>query len=315
MITLRHFASQFTAMGSGCEIQLYAQTQRAASRAIDSVRGNIRRLEQRYSRYLTGNVLFQINRTARAGELIEVDAETAALLDYAAACHQQSDGLFDISSGILRKAWNFKSGRLADAGEVRALLEKIGWEKIIWNNPVLAFGAAGMELDFGGIVKEYAADQCAALCQDQGIEHGMINLGGDIRIIGPHPDRSPWLIGIRHPRLPGRHLRTLSLSQGGVSTSGDYERCIRIGERFYSHLLNPKTGWPVSGLASVTVVADFSLIAGSASTIAMLNGAAGGQWLRNNAFQALWVDENGKVEHTFSASGRAGDGQPVLNQV
>ncbi len=124
----------------------------------------------------------------RAGS-IAVDDETAKLLDCAYACYQRSDGLFDITSVILRRIWDFKSGRLPDRKAIDELLPRIGLSKISWKRPYLTFPIAGMELDFGG--KEYAADQAAAVCTALGIRHGLIDLGGDIAVIGPHPNLAP----------------------------------------------------------------------------------------------------------------------------
>jgi thiamine biosynthesis lipoprotein len=205
--------------------------------------------------------------------------------------------LFDISSGILREAWDFKCNRLPEKSRVERLLERVGWEKIAWEKPLLSFGLPGMELDFGGIVKEFAADQCATILLEKGIRHGLINLGGDIRVIGPHPDNNPWKVGIRHPRNKNDMAGSINICTGGISSSGDYERCIKIDGHYYSHILNPKTGWPVAGLAAVTVLADFCLVAGSASTIAMLKEDQGEAWLKDNDFQAWCVDINGNFGH------------------
>jgi thiamine biosynthesis lipoprotein len=290
---LKYYTATFKAMGSCCEIRLYAKTPAKAQRAIDVAMALISRLEQRYSRYINDNVMFEINQAGRSGYSINVDDETAALLDYADVCYQNSDGLFDISSGILREVWDFKSNCLPDKAMVERLLERVGWKKIAWEKPLLSFGLPGMELDFGGIVKEFAADQCAVLLLEKGIQHGLINLGGDIRVIGPHPDNKPWEVGIRHPRNKDDMTGSINICTGGISSSGDYERCIKIDGHNYSHILNPKTGWPVSGLASVTVIADFCLVAGSASTIAMLKEEDGATWLKDNNFQAWCVDING----------------------
>lgn len=280
----------FTAMGSGCAMKLYAGNRAQAWQAAYSALASIQRLEQRYSRYLRQNILAEINRIADAGGSIRVDTETAALLDYAERCYQQSDGLFDITSGVLRKAWNFKSGVLPEPRRIASLLTRVGWHKVVWKSPQLSFRCRGMELDLGGIVKEYAADQCATICLQHDIHHGLINLGGDIRIVGPHPDGRPWLVGIRDPRDPTRYVDRLEIHRGGVCSSGDYERCLKVGERYFSHILNPITGWPVNGLASVTVAADFCLVAGSVSTIAMLKEEAGKQWLQQCGLQAHWTD-------------------------
>jgi thiamine biosynthesis lipoprotein len=153
---------------------------------------------------------------------------------------------------------------------------------------------AGMELDFGGIVKEYAADRLATLCADAGCTQGFVNLGGDIRVMGPKPDGSPWQIAIQDPRARDeRALLTLPVLRGGIATSGDYARCIEIDGVRYGHVLDPRTGWPVQHLASVTVLADFCVLAGSAATIALLRAAAGPAWLAQLGLPHLWVDTRG----------------------
>lgn len=295
---LQLFNFPFRAMGSPCEIQLYTRNRADAEAVAKMAIADVERLEQRYSRYRENSLLSEINRVAAAGGNITVDEETTGLLNYAATCHEQSDGLFDITSGILRRAWNFKTGVLPEDEQIRTLLGKIGWQKVRWKPPHLEF-PAGMELDFGGIVKEYAVDRLVTLCWNKSIHHGLVNLGGDVRIIGPHPDGSPWHVGIQHPREKGTAIQTIALKRGGIATSGDYERCITIDGIRYGHILNPKTGWPVSQMASVTVVGDFCVVAGSASTIAMLKENNGPEWLRSMGLPHLWVDVKGSSGGTI----------------
>lgn len=280
-------------MGSPCELQFYAANQAEARRVADLAIADVQRLEARYSRYRPDSFLSAINRVAATGGGLAVDDETAGLLNYAATCHQQSGGLFDITSGILRRAWRFDQGALPDPMQIQALLSKVGWHRLRWAPPLLEFPEPGLELDFGGVVKEYAADRVAGLCLEAGVRHGLVNLGGDIRVIGPHPDGAPWLVGVRHPRRPGEVIRTLSLYSGGLASSGDYERCLVVDGVRYGHVLNPKTGWPVRHLAAVTVAADFCVVAGSASTIAMLKEDAGPEWLAELGLPHVWVDVSG----------------------
>ncbi|MGH7186937.1 MAG: FAD:protein FMN transferase, partial [Pseudomonadota bacterium] len=262
---------------------------------------DVHRLEARYSRYRSDSLLSEINRVAASGGRITVDEETAGLLNYAAICYRESEGLFDITSGILRRAWRFDRGELPDAAQVRDLLGVVGWHKLRWAAPVLEFPLPGMEIDFGGVVKEYAVDRAAALCREAGVQHGFVNLGGDIRVIGAHPDGSPWRIGIRHPRRPDDVIQTLSLHAGALASSGDYERCITLNGVRYGHILNPKTGWPVGHLASVSVVGDLCVVAGSASTIAMLKEAGGPPWLQGLGLPHYWVDVQGETGGSLAA--------------
>ena len=281
-------------MGSPCEIKLYSSSRSRASQLVHSAVEEVRRLECKYSRYRTDSFLSEINRIALTGGCIDVDPETAGLLDYVATCYDQSGGLFDVTSGVLRQAWQYKGKDLPRSDAIQALLTSIGWSKLRWHSPTLEFPYPGLELDLGGAVKEFAVDRVAALLGDSGAQHGLINLGGDIRVIGPHPGGDPWVVGITHPRMPGTFIRTLYLTHGAMATSGDYERCMVIDGVRYGHVLNPKTGWPVRTMASVSVIADYCLIAGSASTIAMLKENEGPTWLESLGLPCFWMDVDGR---------------------
>ena len=176
--TLRAPAQRFAfqAMGSPCEIQIEGAGPRAAA-AADAAIHEVRRLESRYSRYRDDSFLSQINRVAASGGAIEVDPETAGLLDYAEACFRESEGRFDITSGVLRKAWRFKGGGLPDAALIESLLAHVGWQRLRWAKPRLEFPEPGLELDLGGVVKEFAADRAATLLIEAGTPNAMINLG------------------------------------------------------------------------------------------------------------------------------------------
>jgi len=289
---LKCYRSQFMAMGTPCDIQLFAHNAAQARQAINAAIADVQRLEALYSRYRSTSLLSQINQAAATCGTIDVDDETASLLDYAATCYEHSNGLFDITSGILRRAWKFDQDKLPEQALINGLMDKVGWHRVSWKRPVLTFSVPDMEIDFGGIVKEYAVDRAAALCYEQGIRHGVINLGGDIKVIGPRADGSPWQIGIRHPRNKDALLDTISLYKGALASSGDYERYMMVNGIRYGHVLNPKTGWPVKHLASVSVIADFCVVAGSASTIAMLMEDQGPAWLEDLGLEHLWVDVN-----------------------
>ena len=122
------------------------------------------------------------------------------VIAYAKACFAKSDGAFDITSGRLRAVWDFSVARLPDQRSIDAALPFIGLDNLVLTNGQLHFRRPGMELDFGGLGKEYAADRAAEVCADLGMRHGFIDLDGDIRVVGPQPDGLPWRIGIRHPR-------------------------------------------------------------------------------------------------------------------
>lgn len=298
---MEFYQTSFKAMGTTCDIQLFARTHARARKVADAATADVNRLENLYSRYRRDSLLSAINQVAATGGSITVDDETAGLLNYAAICFDQSGGLFDITSGILRRAWRFDSGSLPDQAHIQELLEKVGWHKLHWAPPVLEFLIPGMEIDFGGIVKEYAADRAASLCWEAGVRQGLINLGGDIKLIGPRADGSPWLIGIRHPGHKKAVLQMLSLHNGALASSGDYERCINVDGVRYGHILNPKTGWPVRYLVAVSVLGDFCVVAGSAATIAMLKEENGPAWLEGLGLPHIWVDVHGKTGGSLAA--------------
>ena len=171
------FTFPFKAMGSPCELRLYANDKKTASQIANDAIAEVNRLEKKYSRYRNDSVTTKINNSAGNKNGIKIDTETALLLNYAQVGYEQSAGLFDITSGILRKAWDFRSNKIPEQQEIEALLPLIGWNKLIWNPSILCLPLQGMELDFGGYVKEYAADVAANFCILAGIQGGLVNLG------------------------------------------------------------------------------------------------------------------------------------------
>lgn len=288
-------------MGSPCEINLYCDQVEKAEQVTQLLLDEINRLEDKYTRYKTTSVTSAINQSAGKTGGIHLDEETSLLLNYANSLYQQSDGLFDITSGVLRQAWNFKSNTLPSKSSIDALLPLIGWNKLKWDNSKLTLPLAGMEIDFGGFVKEYSADVLATMCIDNGVQHGLINLGGDLKAIGPHPDGSPWRVGIQHPRKPATAIAKIEITSGGIATSGDYERYMLIKGKRYSHLLNPQTGNSIQPyFASVSVVSESCLLAGSFSSIAMLKSQEDKQWLNDIGLPFLTVDQTMQLNGTLT---------------
>jgi len=258
---------RFNAMGCPCEILLDTADPSLAARQMDIAINEARRIEKKYSRYLRGSVLDQINQSRGK---TEVDEETAALLDYAARCYELSDGLFDITTGVLRKLWRFEGGEKAipSAASLASIGSRIGWDKVSWKRPFIEL-PSGFEIDLGGICKEYAADRILGLLTKRGDISVLVNLGGDIAAAGSRL----WSVGIEDPAHPEKMARTLSLRQGGLATSGTTKRFVRAGGEILSHILNPKTGAPVRRPArSVTVAAKTCTEAGFWSTLGVLQG-------------------------------------------
>lgn len=291
------FRFRFRAMGSPCELQLYGPSREALLELARRCTREVARLERKYSRYREDSLTSAIARSAGDANGIVVDDETAALLDFAATAWRESGGRFDPTSGVLRRVWDFRSGRLPDPAELDSVRTLVGWSKLQWERPRLVLPLPGMQLDFGGFVKEYAADRVAALCREAGLGSGLVDLGGDLAVVGPHPDGTPWRVGIRDPRRPERAIARIALASGGIATSGDYERCMIVDGVRYAHLLDPRTGESFrGGPASVSVVAPLCLLAGSATTIAMLHPAeASERFLAELGLPHLVIHADGRI--------------------
>jgi FAD:protein FMN transferase len=292
----------FSAMASTCEVRIAGLSRRKAAPLAARAIAEVRRIESKFSRYRAASVVSRINAAAGSGRAVRVDAETAHLLAFADSLYTMSDGLFDITSGTLRKAWDFRAQRMPQPGEVEALLPLVGWRKARWNSTAIELPLAGMEIDFGGFGKEYAADRAATLLQEQGAPHGMVNLGGDIRLIGPRVDGAPWTLGIQDPRAPERLLAQLALRSGALATSGDYERYFERDGVRYCHVLDPRTGWPVRAWRSVSVVAPACLAAGALTTVAMLKGDDALAFLEAQNVDYLAVDAAGRLHEGHAKS-------------
>lgn len=284
---------EFDAMSSVCEICLddaHSEGEPALARAAAQAISEVRRIEVAYSRYRADSIVSRINAAAGGPDSVLVDDETASLLSFAAQLHALSDGLFDITSGVLRRAWDFKAKRIPTDAALHQLLPLIGWSQVEWTGQSIRLPRAGMEVDFGGFGKEYAADRAMAALHAAGQRHGYVNLGGDIRVLGPRADGSAWRFGIQHPRQDERMIASVELREGALATSGDYERYFEHEGRRYCHILDPRTGWPVSHWASVSVTAPACVAAGALSTIAMLKGASALDFLAAQATTGLVVD-------------------------
>jgi thiamine biosynthesis lipoprotein len=217
------------------------------------------------------------------------------LFQFASQLFDQSDGLFDITSGVLRQAWDFKKPEVPTSQKLEVLLPLVGWKKVVLQDQSIALPLAGMEVDLGGFGKEYAADRAVQVLKEKGVAHGYVNLAGDMRFLGPKPNGEPWMIGIQDPRQPNRVVATLPVMQGGLATSGDYERYFELNAQRYCHVLNPKTGMPVRHWRSVSVTSPATVVSGCTTTIAMLKEVDGLAFLQATSFDFFAIDHAGKV--------------------
>jgi thiamine biosynthesis lipoprotein len=285
----------FRAMASPCTLQLWCADATEAANALQAAADEVRRIEAKYSRYRADSVMGAINAQA-GGAPVAIDAETEALLDFAEHCFRDSDGLFDITSGVLRRVWRFDQPCLTTQNDIEQLLPLIGWRRVQRAPGIVSLPERGMELDFGGFGKEYAADRAAAVLHERGHTHALVNLGGDVRAAGPQADGSPWRVGVRHPREPNALIAYLDVHHGALATSGDYERHVVVDGVRYSHVLDPRSGWPVRCAQSLSVQAPLCIVAGAHATIALLRGDDAQIYLDATDLPYFLVDRQG-VRH------------------
>ncbi len=283
----RGWRGEFAAMASPCQLLLEGGDLILAHHLTALVQTEARRIEQKFSRYRSDNIIFEINHSA--GKMVRVDDETAMLLNFADQCYGLSEGLFDVTSGVLRKVWTFDGGsQLPDGADVDALMDQVGWNKVYWNAPEINL-RPGMEVDFGGIGKEYAVDRCFERLKKETRLPFLLNFGGDLRASGLRRDGKPWRVGVEHPDRENGSSATIELRAGALATSGDARRFIRCGTQRYGHILNPKTGWPVENAPrSVTVAADTTIEAGILATFSLLQGQQAEAYLQSQQVQ-YWV--------------------------
>ncbi|MDO3383082.1 FAD:protein FMN transferase [Gilvimarinus algae] len=258
-------------MASPCELFVRLPKQSDACELIERAASEAQRIEQHFSRYRQDNPLYRINHSG--GQATALDDEYARLFEYALQLYHLSDGQFDISSGSLRHLWVFDAAQrqAPAAAAIDAALELVGLARVHWQKPWLRL-PAGMQLDFGGIAKEYAVDRAAQIIEQHGSADYLVNFGGDCRCRASVT--KPWRIAIESVCEPPNNDNGVTLVEGAIATSGTTKRYFKQGGKRYGHILDPRSGRPVEEAPlSVSVVAQTCVEAGSLSTLAMLQGA------------------------------------------
>lgn len=282
-------------MASPCEVIIQSSDSQLAKKLGDVIAREVWRIEDKYSRYDPNSICSVINNSA--GQAVNIDEETYLLLNFAEQCYQLSDGLFDLTSGILRKVWCFDgSDKLPSNTQVAKYLPYVGWRKVKFDQQQITL-ADGMEIDFGGIGKEYAVDRAIILAKQLTDLPVLVNLGGDLSVTRARLNSTPWQVAIEHPDVDStegciknniksnidRNSITdmiISLTSGALATSGDARRYLLNSGKRYSHLLNAKTGWPIENAPrSITVLAPACIQAGILATMALLQGDNAEQFL------------------------------------
>lgn len=293
---MKFYRTTFSAMGGVNEIVAVSNRQDMAMNAMELAAREVLRIEKKYSRYRDDDesIVYRINQSAGSNSPVTCDPETMELLGIADQLFKLSGGLFDITSGILRRAWNFSIPQLPAQETIDELLKLIGWGRVRIDAGTIQLPERGMEIDFGGFGKEYATDRAAAVLAQNGIKHGYVNLGGDIHAIGGQPGGIPWKFGVKDPRDIAAVIANIPITDGGLATSGDSEKFVTIDGKRYCHILNPLSGFPVECWRSVSISGVNTLFAGAYSTVAMLKESDAVSFLSESNCSYLLVDAAGR---------------------
>jgi thiamine biosynthesis lipoprotein len=260
-------------MGGEALVRFVDDRGRAAATALarDAV-AEARRIETKFSRYRRTSVVSQINDEA-GGSPVVIDDETEGLVRASLDLAVLTEGRFDPTVGVLRRVWDFRRAEVPTDEAIEALLPWVDARAVVLRHGTIRLAREGMELDLGGVGKEYAADRVAELLNARGVESALVNLLGDVRTVGRRGDGHPWVIGVQDPRDRSRFRLAIRAQEDcGIATSGDYERGFEVDGIRYHHILDATTGRPARGIASATVVAPTAFEAGRLATAAFLLG-------------------------------------------
>lgn len=294
------YESSVDAMGSTFSVAAYGADRDSIAAAVDQALEEARRLDRMLSNYRPESEWSQVNRFAAERE-VTVSQE---LFDLLAACYsysQKSQGTFDITVGPLMKIWGFYkgSGRMPHRSEVRTALNRVGYQNLLLNplNRTVRFKKDGLELDPGGIGKGYAVDRMAEILRRNGVKAALINAGGSsMYAIGTPPGEKGWQVYIRDPKDSRKTIEELHLKDQSMSTSGSYEKFFTIGRRTYSHIMDPRTGYPAPGMFSVSVIAPRCIDSEAWTKPIYINGRS---WAARNipqGFRTYLCEDRGEAK-------------------
>jgi thiamine biosynthesis lipoprotein len=255
--------SSVVAMGSAYSVAVYGDDRTRMEEAVDAAFEEVRRLDQMLSNYKPESELSEVNRFA-AERPVKVTPELFGLISACVEYSRASEGAFDITVGPLMKIWGFYkgTGRLPHRAEIRGALERVGYRNLLLDaaNGTVRFAQSGVEMDPGGIGKGYAVDRMIEVLKQYGIRTALVSASGSsIYGMGAPPGENGWRVQIRDPKIDSKSVAEIYLKDESMSTSGNYEKFFRAEGRVYSHIMDPRTGWPAQGVLSVSVIAPRTL--------------------------------------------------------
>ncbi len=287
-------------MGGRFDISIVAKDSLSAEKNIDTIITEISRIENLISDWKPNSQVSQVNQNAGI-QPVKVDKEVFELTKRALHFSKITNGAFDISFAAMDKIWKFDGSmtEMPSAEAIKKSVEKVAYKNIVLDsvNSTIFLKLKGMKIGFGALGEGYATNKCQEIMLAKGIKSGIINATGDMSVWGTQINGKPWNIGITNPFHPDRILATIPLKQGAVTTSGSYEKFVVFNGKRYSHIINPATGYPSTGLCSVTVFGPNAEIANGFSTSSMVLGKKEAIKLLNqfSDYSYIMITDSGKM--------------------
>jgi thiamine biosynthesis lipoprotein len=289
-------------MGSRFKITIVDENVEKANQNIDKIIGEIVRIEELISDWKPSSQVSLVNQSAGI-QAIKVDKEVFDLTKRALYFSEITDGAFDISFAAMERIYDYQEGWMeafpSDSVRLKAI-EKVGYRNVILDevHQTIFLKKEGMKIGFGATGKGYAADKAKEFAQSLDIQAGIVDASGDMATWGLQPDGSYWKIGIHNPMKPSQPMDVLEVQNAAVTTSGSYEKFVLIGDTRYSHIINPKTGIPASGLISVSVIGPNAEFANGLSTSIMVLGQKEGLKLIQEfpEYACMMMSDEGKIK-------------------
>lgn len=298
---MRVFSQSLKLMGNNFTISVVAETETFAQENIDLAIAEIRRIELLFTTYKDDSQTNLINKNAGIKPVI-VDKEVFDLIERSIGISKITQGAFDISYGSIDKSlWNFDKSMtsLPPADEAKKMVYLINYNNIVLDrsNYSVFLKEKGMRIGFGGIGKGYAAEMAKKLLMENNVKSGIINASGDLTTWGVQPNGKQWTIGIANPDQPSSAFSYIEISNKAVATSGNYEKYIMIDGKKYSHTIDPKTGLPISGIKSVTIISSNAEFADAMATPIAIMGIKAGLYLINQIpdLYCIIIDDNNTI--------------------
>jgi thiamine biosynthesis lipoprotein len=266
-------------MGGRFDITISAHDSLSAENNIDTVIAEISRIENLISDWKSTSQVSAVNQNAGIAP-VKVDAEVFALTERALALSKVTGGAFDVSFAAMDRIWKFDGSmtKMPSPEAIKRSVAKVGYQNIILNkqNSTIFLRLKGMKIGFGALGEGYAADRCREMMLAKGIKAGIVNASGDMSTWGKQPNGDDWSIGITNPMKEDALLAVIPLKKNAVVTSGSYRKFVVFKGKRYAHIINPATGYPATGLISVTVFGPSAEMANGLSTSTMVLGKIAG---------------------------------------